>query len=606
MKMSRYINLFLAWLLLQFYSHGTSEEYSSPTSTLSPKTTRGMIIDAGSGGSRLHIYRWAPRIFDSVPPPITHPTSDEKYTARMNAAISAIALLPKPDRSAAVAAHLAPLIDFAKQVLSGDERDFGSYPLYFKATGGMRELSVEDREDIMSWVRLYMSDSTFNPFFFKNEMARVISGEEEAIFSWVAMNFLLGNLLTESEGLGEAFTNTSIGTLDLGGSSTQIAFFLPSQDISEGLYKLQIGGHKHWNVYTKSFLQFGVVSARRRHLIQIASAAHDSKRVEAPCFHSGYKESIQSSDGKMVDIFGPSYPEKGQFRRCYDSLRPLMEKDVNGYCNVVYHGECSIGGAYQPSLPTGKNGNFFGNSAYKFPWKILMLPPTAPFELWQSKAENICSMTFSEIGAYALQNNITIADSKLSDMLPYFCFLSVYPLVLLKDGYGFPVDARLTVVDDVNGNKAGWALGAIMHEINALPWELQELEARQIWGWYILSAVIGMGIGAAVAFSISNELFIPGEGYEPIGMYNYSGNTPPSSGYLRPQTPPRLKEDQFGEVQLRTSIEGAGTGNFEMTSTYYQKREGSSLPFVNVAGSVPLNVEPRFQQYNKDGYRNFG
>lgn len=52
------------------------------------------------------------------------------------------------------------------------------------------------------------------------------------------------------------------GTLDLGGASTQIAFFVPSLDIQEGLFKLQLGGQKQWNVYTKSFLQFGIVSAR--------------------------------------------------------------------------------------------------------------------------------------------------------------------------------------------------------------------------------------------------------------------------------------------------------------------------------------------------------
>ena len=52
----------------------------------------------------------------------------------------------------------------------------------------------------------------------------------------------------------------TFGTVDLGGSSAQIAFFVPSQDISEGLFKFQLGGQKHWNVYTKSFLQFGWVS----------------------------------------------------------------------------------------------------------------------------------------------------------------------------------------------------------------------------------------------------------------------------------------------------------------------------------------------------------
>jgi hypothetical protein len=48
---------------------------------------------------------------------------------------------------------------------------------------------------------------------------------------------------------------------------------LLQQDISEGLFKFQLGGQKHWNVYTKSFLQFGHVSARIRYVTVLAQDA---------------------------------------------------------------------------------------------------------------------------------------------------------------------------------------------------------------------------------------------------------------------------------------------------------------------------------------------
>lgn len=547
---------------------------TSDTLSLSPMTSRGMLIDAGSGGSRMHIYKWEPRIFESVPPPISYPDTDEKYAGKMDVGLGTISLLPRAARGKAVADHLAPLIDFAKQMLSGEEALFGGFPIFLKATGGMRELSLEDREDIMSWVRVHLADKSFNPFFFRNEMARVISGEEEAVFSWTAMNFLLGNLLTESEGIGEAFANSTIGTLDLGGSSTQIAFFIPSQDISEGLYKLQIGGHKHWNVYAKSFLTFGVVSARRRHLKMLADE-NDRFSVVAPCFHAGYKEVVVNSQGKSIEVSGPSSPLKDQYSRCYNTLVPLMEKDVNGYCNVVYHGECSIGGVYQPGLP--KNSTFVGSSAYKFPWKILQLPRTASFELWTERAMSVCSMSFAEVNAYAVRFNITIADAKMSDMMPYFCFLAVYPLVLIKEGYGFPDHGRLTVVDDVNGNKAGWALGAIMHEINSLPWELRQAEVRQPWGLIFLSAVVGLGVGAAVAFSISKELLVDPlmlaqreGGYGPVGMYR-SYHTPPASMVLGggESTPPRFFGNvRFHDAKVELHIQGIDVSDGQ----YYQSQ----------------------------------
>lgn len=136
--------------------------------------------------------------------------------------------------------YLGSLIDFAKVTLSGEgkEKEFGDYPIYFKATGGMRELPLQKREEILKYVRKYLGDKSLCPFFFRDDFARVISGitahgflhdhpnasapflgEEEAIYSWAATNFLMGNLLPASEGTGPvtaADLNSSCGTLDLG------------------------------------------------------------------------------------------------------------------------------------------------------------------------------------------------------------------------------------------------------------------------------------------------------------------------------------------------------------------------------------------------------
>lgn len=139
---------------------------------IKPTATRGMVIDAGSGGSRLHVFQWKPRIFSSVPPPLSYPEANEHWTARMDPGIHTFA-----DNLDDIEQHLAPLIDFAKVTLVGSEEEFADYPIYFKATGGMRELPVEKREAIIERVQKYLSDKTFCPFFFKDDFARVISGQ---------------------------------------------------------------------------------------------------------------------------------------------------------------------------------------------------------------------------------------------------------------------------------------------------------------------------------------------------------------------------------------------------------------------------------------------
>lgn len=437
----------LCWLHLAAVASEKNTVIHSGDAGIKPTATRGMVIDAGSGGSRLHVYQWKPRIFSSVPPPLSYPEANEHWTARMDPGIHTFA-----DNLAGIEQHLAPLIDFAKVSLVGNEADFGDYPIYFKATGGMRELPVDKRDAIITQVQKYLSDKTFCPFYFRNDFARVISGEEEAIFSWTATNFLKGTLLAASHGIGEVKdVNTTYGTLDLGGASTQIAFYLPSQDILDGMFKLQIGGQKEWNVYTKSFLQFGITSARIRHMRAVAEAyistskpsASQSMTIEAACLHAGYSEHLTVDDDNPITgvlsnyntagmvMRGPAAPVPNQFATCKESLKPLMEKRQGTFCNQVYHGDCSIAGTYQPPIPHGV-GNFLGTSTYKYAWTFLQLDETASLDQLEAKAAALCQYNYAELLLYYNTNAIKSDSDKMTDIIPYSCFISAYISVLLQ------------------------------------------------------------------------------------------------------------------------------------------------------------------------------
>lgn len=412
---------------------------NSDIPNVKPTATKGMIIDGGSGGSRLHIYTWKPRVFHTVPPPLSYPESNEQWNGRIDPGIHTYA-----NNYAGIKNHLAQLIDFAKMSLVGFEKEFGDYPIYFKATGGMRELDAHTRESMVAYIRVLLSDKSFCPFFFRDDFARVISGEEEAIFSWAATNFLMGTLLSNSQGMGTVENvNTTYGTLDLGGASTQIAFYVPSQDILEGLTKFQIGGQKQWNVYTRSFLQFGINSARERHIRQLVDkfiaaqgmSANPTTRytVVNDCFHTGYSEEAWDSTGQhAVDVVGPPNPSVNQLQNCRRLLEPLMERELDSFCNKVFHGDCSLVGAYQPPVPVGRHGHFIGTSSYKYPWSFLLLPKTATLEQMATQATKICSKNFGEINYYYVSNGLNANNDKLGDYLPYYCFLSAYVLTLLE------------------------------------------------------------------------------------------------------------------------------------------------------------------------------
>lgn len=231
-------------------------------------TMQALMIDAGSQGTRIHVYEFHRRILDT-PEELTEalngfklsiPTTNTRWTNRLSPGLDALAAFQDDDHlREQLILYLGPLLNFARTVLDGKQDDWSRYPIYLKATGGLRTLRTPDRIRLIGAVRDLFQNQTFNPFGFADvEQARVISGEEEAMYGWAAVNFALGALVKDSEGKGEVLNpHGTWGMLEMGGASTQIAFFQNNGDIMANLMKLQIGGARHWNIYAHSFLYFG-------------------------------------------------------------------------------------------------------------------------------------------------------------------------------------------------------------------------------------------------------------------------------------------------------------------------------------------------------------
>ena len=122
----------------------------------------GLLIDAGSTGSRLHIYEWPERVFHQIPPPLSHPITSERWTDRMKPGISAFAADP-----AGAARTLRPLIAWARDELADFKDRWAEFPIWLKATAGMRNLPDGDRARVMEAVRDYLSDNRTCPFLLR-------------------------------------------------------------------------------------------------------------------------------------------------------------------------------------------------------------------------------------------------------------------------------------------------------------------------------------------------------------------------------------------------------------------------------------------------------
>ncbi|GMI45306.1 hypothetical protein TrCOL_g13325 [Triparma columacea] len=479
------------------------------------------MIDAGSGGSRLHVYEYDRRSFSTLPPPVSDVATDSQWTKRLKPGLSSFANVREEELPAVLADYMRPMLTFAKKVLKEKKSHWGEYHIYLKATGGMRTLSVEDRTKLMDTVRdLFQNkypELLKNPFRIDGiDQIRVISGEEEAIYGWTAINYLMGTLISNSGGSGTVISpNITYGALDMGGASTQISFYEPGEDIMSNLFKMQLGGSKHWNVYAHSFLYFGINSARERNSARIVHEQdkgrpnHErlSGRYYNPCFNGGYETNFTSkihfNDNDVeswlsssavgnnaqeysVSLYGGVLPDT-DFHQCYTYTVSLLRKESNAWCDFAHGGDCSYAGIYQPPIPyqSARYGGFFAFANYLKLWHFLKLPIKANVGQVKARAEEICSMSFDELINYNSEIHKKGKDVNLEELSDY-CFHSTYTYSMLHDGYGFSDSTNITVASIINGQKVTWALGSALYEINSLDWTYTPGQVEQ--------AFVGMGV----------------------------------------------------------------------------------------------------------------
>ncbi|KAG7361681.1 GDA1/CD39 nucleoside phosphatase family protein [Nitzschia inconspicua] len=498
-------------------------------------TTHGMMIDAGSQGTRLHIYEWDKRFLLDQEDllqvtkgrKLSIPTSDSRWTDKYLPGLDVIAVHKKPEKlKQALSAYLGPLIDFAKQVLTEKQDQFHTYPIFLKATGGMRTLPQPDRVRLMNTIReLFHDHENFNPFAFEDEQARVISGEEEAIYGWVGVNFAKGTLIDDSVGNGVGKNpKLTYGMLEMGGASTQIAFFENNGDLMADLFKLQLGGSRHWNVYTHSYLYFGINGAWTRLNGQLYGAG----KTENPCLPiGGNGKAMQFKSWATTDEDGNFLPRSDprsvmysvnmtnsaaefDFDACSQNTHALLHEETNKeFCDFEMDGSCAFAGIYQPPLPQVNNDidEFIATSNFVDVFNFLQLGERAAISEIVFAAKKVCSLSWTDLQEYNanLDNGGSVDDLHT---LAQMCFRSIFVYQLLRNGWGFGDNYVMTVADVINGQKMGWALGCMLYEINTLPWEFHPefLYKGRSWWQITLYIILGTLVGSATGFALAMRM----------------------------------------------------------------------------------------------------
>ncbi|TPX53938.1 hypothetical protein PhCBS80983_g06103 [Powellomyces hirtus] len=404
-----------------------------------PALQYGLMIDAGSTGSRIHIYRFnhchgpspslEDEVFEQLKPGLSSPTFNTPEEA---------------------ADSLDPLLRLALKHVPEDSRK--CTPVSVKATAGLRMLKDGKGDKILEAVRRKLK--TQYPFaMVEPNGVEIMPGKDEGVYAWITVNYLLKRI-------GQEPRLPTAAIMDLGGGSTQIVFEPHSSDPMEPgdhKYELRFGKHKYV-LYQHSYDGYGLMQGRKR--IKKAGVA-DNK---FPCYAVGHTDTYTDDDDQVHHMEGTGSGHE----ECHAFIQQnLFDKAMCLAPTAGKSKSCSFDGQYQPSL----SASFADNDIYAFSYFYDKF--AEPFGLVASEkgftvgelrgaAEKVCSGKITE------KELATTAGAEAAELFkdPEWCTDLGFMYGLLSIGYDIPDDRILKTAKKIAGMETGWSLGAALNVVD--------------------------------------------------------------------------------------------------------------------------------------------
>jgi Golgi apyrase len=402
----------------------------------------GVILDAGSSGTRVHIYKWlnSAKAIEKADSAKLHSLpvlkTDKKWTLKIKPGVSTFG-----DRPTDVGReHLQELLDHALTVVPPDQVE--DTPLFLMATAGVRLLQPVKQSALLREICLYAQQHTKFSLPDCGLHIQVIPGETEGLYGWIAANYLLGGFDTpqkHNHGKG----HHTYGFLDMGGASAQIAFAPNATEAEKHADDLKLlrmrtlnGNPSEYKVFTATWLGFGVNQARERYVqaLMDESLTHDAKELLDPCLPSGLKTTLKGVEVEAGTNVGnePILLGTGLFDECLRRAYPLLGKDAP--CEDE---PCLLNGQHVPAIDFDVN-HFVGVSEYWHTTHSVFKMDDKSYDLvtYQRLVKDFCSEEWEDIEGNVLSHKWgKKVDAKIAQEV---CFKASWLINVLHQGIGIP------------------------------------------------------------------------------------------------------------------------------------------------------------------------
>ncbi|KAJ3798019.1 nucleoside phosphatase family-domain-containing protein [Lentinula aff. detonsa] len=419
-----------------------------------PLVQYALMIDAGSTGSRIHVYK-----FNNCG---SSPSYEYEVFKQRQPGLSKFAGQPNE-----AAESLDVLLDEAVRVVPSSLR--ACTPVAVKATAGLRLLPGSQSKDILDAVAHRIHEKY--PFqLHEPEGVVIMDGKDEGVYAWITANYLLNTVRADTP-----VDTPTYAVLDLGGASTQIVFEPTFSQQSDALeegehkYELEFGGRTHV-LYQHSYLGYGLMRARA-HVHQLVefmasirnpgTGAVDTvpATIGNPCLARGTKRNVDIEDErtktkKTVVMDGEQI---GSFEACNRVIELVMAKD--SICELK---PCSFNGVYQPSLlDSFTSGKVLLLSYFFDRLDPLLSTPSGPVDKINvseiaSIAQDVCLGYDAWTARWGSNKEIM---EELQDR-PEWCLDLTFMHSLLRLGYEFGDEREVVIGKKLQDTELGWCLGA--------------------------------------------------------------------------------------------------------------------------------------------------
>ncbi|KAJ5937871.1 guanosine-diphosphatase [Penicillium verhagenii] len=440
---------------------GSSTKCTKPFDSSKPLIQYALMIDAGSTGSRIHVYRFnncgsTPELENEV----------FEQTAKKEGGGSGLSSYKEDAEGAALS--LDPLMEVAMQNVPAEYRS--CTPVAVKATAGLRLLGPELSTNILDAVRHRLETAYPFPVVAKEKGGvEIMDGKDEGVYAWITTNYLLGKI-------GGPDLTPTAAVFDLGGGSTQIVFQPTFEQSKAGgmpehmapgdhKYELNFGG-REFELYQHSHLGYGLMSAREavHKVVLEAMLANNPKDlswlkrpISNPCIGPDMEREVTVkfaephplSPSVTVNMVGPK--DSTAAPQCRALAEKTLKKDND--CKLA---PCSFNGVHQPSLEK----TFSREDVYVFSYFYDRTAPLGmPSSFTVGELRDLTSTVCGGEDSWGVFESVEGAMVELRDR-PEWCLDLNFMLSLLHTGYDMPLSREVKIAKKIKDNELGWCLGA--------------------------------------------------------------------------------------------------------------------------------------------------